>query len=52
MTIPEIADALEGSPRDADKEKPDSDAVAKTLAQDLRLASANRPDAETFGVRK
>ena len=60
MTIPEIADALERAERQgADKDHPEgsryaifSDTTLKTMARDLRLASADRPDAETFGVQK
>lgn len=59
MTIPEIADALERADRQgADKDHPEgsryvfSDTSLKTMARDLRLASADRPDLETFGVQK
>jgi hypothetical protein len=60
MTIPEIADALERAQRQgAERDQPEgsryavfSDTSLKTMARDLRLASADRPDAETFGVRK
>ena len=60
MTITEIADALERAERQgADKDRPEGSRVAvfsdtslKTMARDLRLASADRPGAETFGVRK
>ena len=56
MSIPEIADALDGAPRQgADKDQPEgsryvivSDTLLTTLARDLRLASAGRPEAETF----
>jgi hypothetical protein len=60
MTIPEIADALERAQRQgAERDQPEgsryavfSDTSLKTMARDLRLASADRPDAETFGARK
>ena len=60
MTIPEIADALERAKRQgADKDHPEgsryavfSDTALHDMARALRLASADRPDAETFGVRK
>ena len=60
MTIPEIADALERADRQgADKDHPEgsryavfSDTSLKTMARDLRLASADRPDVETFGGQK
>jgi hypothetical protein len=60
MTIPEIADALEGAPRQgADQDRPEgsrcavfSDTALNTMARELRLASADRPDAETLAGRE
>jgi hypothetical protein len=60
MSISEIADALEGAERQgADKDHPEgsryavfSDTALQTMARDLRLASADRPDVETLGVQK
>ena len=60
MSIPEIADALERAPRQgADKDQPEgsrfavfSDTVLYKMARELRLASADRPDAETFEGRE
>jgi hypothetical protein len=60
MTIPEIAEALERAQRQgAEKDQPEgsrfavfSDTSLKTMARDLRLASADRPDVETFGGQK
>ena len=50
MSIPEIADALERAPRQgADVEQPEA---LNTMARALRLASADRPDAETFEGRQ
>jgi hypothetical protein len=60
MSISEIAEALERAQRQgADKDRPEgsryavfSDTQLQTMARDLRLASADRPDVETFGVQK
>jgi hypothetical protein len=60
MSIPEIADALERAPRQgADKDQPEgsrfavfSDTVLNRMARELRLASADRPKAETFERRQ
>jgi hypothetical protein len=57
MSIPEIADALERAQRQgAEKDQPEgsryavfSDTALQAMARALRLASADRPDAETFG---
>jgi hypothetical protein len=60
MTIPEIAEALERAERQgADKDRPEgsryavfSDTALQNMARALRLASADRPDVETFGRQK
>jgi len=60
MTIPEIADALESAPRQgAEKDQPEgsryavfSDTALTTMAREMRLAAADRPDAETFEGRE
>ena len=60
MSIAEIADALERAPRQgADKDQPEgsryavfSDTALNAMARELRLASADRPDAETFDGRE
>jgi hypothetical protein len=60
MSISEIADALERAPRQgADKDRPEgsryavfSDTSLNAMARELRLVSADRPDAETFYVRE
>lgn len=60
MTIPEIADALERVPRQgASKDQPEgsryavfSDTALQAMARALRLASADRPDVETFEGRE
>jgi hypothetical protein len=60
MNIPEIADALERAPRQgADNDQPEgsrfavfSDTVLNKMARELRLAPAERPDAETFEGRE
>jgi len=60
MSISEIADALERAPRQgADKDQPEgsrtaafSDTVLNMMARELRLAVADRPDAETFEGRE
>jgi hypothetical protein len=60
MSISEIADALERAPRQgADKEQSEvsrgavlSDTALHTMARELRLAVADRPDAETFEGRE
>jgi hypothetical protein len=60
MSISEIADALERAPRQgADKDQPEgsrtavfSDTVLNMMARELRLALADRPDAETFEGRE
>ena len=56
MSIQEIADALECAPRQgAETDQPEgaryavfSDTALAAMARDLRLASADRPAAETF----
>lgn len=60
MSISEIADALERAQgRGAGQYHLEglrytgvSDTSLKTMGRDLRLASADRPDVETFGVQK
>jgi hypothetical protein len=60
MSIPEIADALERAQRHgADKDQPEgsrfavfSDTALQAMARALRLASADRPDVETFEGRE
>jgi nicotinamidase-related amidase len=60
MTVAEIADALERAPRQgADKDHPEgsryvvfSDTALNAMARELRLAVADRPDAETFEGRE
>jgi nicotinamidase-related amidase len=60
MNIAEIADALERAPRQgANKDQPDgsryavfSDTALNAMARELRLASADRPHAETFDGRE
>jgi nicotinamidase-related amidase len=60
MSISEIADALERAPRQgADKDHPErsrfavfSDTALNAMARELRLAVADRPDAETFEGRE
>ena len=60
MTIPEIADALERAQRQgAEKDQPEgsryavfSDTALQAMARALRLASAGRPDVETFEGRE
>ncbi len=55
MTISEIADALENAPRrGGDVARPEgsryatfSDTILKRMAQDLRLATGERPDSES-----
>jgi nicotinamidase-related amidase len=60
MSISEIADALERTQRQgAEKDQPEgsryavfSDTALNAMARELRLASADRPDAETFDGRE
>ena len=60
MTVAEIADAMERAPRQgAEKDQPEgsrfvvfSDTALNAMARELRLASADRPDAETFDGRE
>ena len=60
MTVAEIADALERAPRQgADKDHPEgsryvvfSDTALNAMARELRLASVDRQDAETFDGRE
>ena len=60
MSISEIAEALERAQRQgADEDRREgsryavfSDTQLQTMARDLRLASADRPDVETFGAQK
>ena len=60
MNVAEIADALERAPRQgADKDQPEgsryavfSDTALNKMARELRLAAADRPDAETFERRQ
>jgi nicotinamidase-related amidase len=60
MTIPEIADALERAERQgADKDQPEgsryavfSDTALQTMARELRLTAADRPDAESLERRQ
>ena len=60
MSISEIADALERAPRQgADKDHPEgsryvvfSDTALNAMARELRLAVANRPDADSFEGRE
>jgi hypothetical protein len=60
MTVPEIADALDGARQHgADKGEPERprqsvfrDMTLHAIARELRLASGDRPDAEAFGGRR
>jgi nicotinamidase-related amidase len=60
MSISEIADALERAQRQgAEKDQPEgsryavfSDTALNAMARELRLASADRPDVETFDGRE
>ena len=60
MTVAEIADAMERAPRQgAEKDQPEgsryvvfSDTALNAMARELRLAVADRPDAETFEGRE
>jgi nicotinamidase-related amidase len=60
MTVAEIADAMERAPRQgAEKDQPEgsrfvvfSDTALNAMVRELRLASADRPDAETFDGRE
>jgi len=60
MSISEIADALERAQRQgAEKDQPEgsryavfSDTALNAMARELRLASADRPDSETFDGRE
>jgi hypothetical protein len=60
MSIPEIADVHERAPRQgAETDRPEgaryavfSDTALAAMARDLRLASTDRPAAETFERRE
>jgi hypothetical protein len=55
MNVREISEAIERratAGAEAQEDYASMDSVSETMARDLRLASADRPDAETFGARK
>lgn len=60
MSVTEIAEALERAPREgAPVDKPEgsryatfSDTVLQRFTRDLRLAAAERPDAESFARQR
>jgi hypothetical protein len=55
MNVTEIAEAIERratAGAEAQEDYASMDAASETMARNLRLASADRPAAETFGARK